>query len=142
MSSASTHGRLHLPTRRSSASAMSGADQAFTILRTIYTVAPILFGLDKFFNLLTFWPHYLAPVATQVVPVSPQAFMYGVGVIEIVAGLIVAWQPRWGALVVALWLLGIIVNLIVLGSFYDVALRDFGLLIGALALNRLATRRA
>ena len=142
MSSASTHGRLHFPARRASASSMSGADQAFTMLRTIYTVAPILFGLDKFFNILTFWPHYLAPVATQVVPVTPQAFMYGVGVIEIIAGLIVAWQPRWGALVVALWLLGIIVNLIVLGSFYDVALRDFGLLIGALALNRLASRRA
>lgn len=142
MSSASAHDRLHLPARRTSIAAMSGADQAYTMLRTIYTVAPILFGLDKFFNLLTFWPHYLAPVATQVVPVTPQAFMYGVGVIEIVAGLIVAWKPRWGSLVVALWLLGIIVNLIVLGGFYDVALRDFGLLIGALALNRLASRRA
>ncbi|MEA5453130.1 hypothetical protein SPF06_00205 [Sinomonas sp. JGH33] len=121
---------------------MSGADQAFTMLRTIYTVAPILFGLDKFFNILTQWPMYLAPAATQVVPVTPQMFMYGVGVVEIIAGLIVAWRPRWGSLIVALWLLGIIVNLLVLGHFFDVALRDFGLLVGALALNRLATRRA
>ncbi|NUP74524.1 MAG: hypothetical protein HOQ07_07730 [Sinomonas sp.] len=121
---------------------MTGADQAFTMLRTLYVVAPVLFGLDKFFNFLTYWPTYLAPVATQVVPVSPQAFMYGVGVIEILAGVLVAWKPRWGSLVVALWLLGIIVNLVVLGHFYDVALRDFGLLVGALALNRLATRRA
>jgi len=143
MSSASTHGRAHFPAKRAgSAVTMTGADQAFTMLRTIYTLAPILFGLDKFFNVLTFWPTYLAPVATQVVPISPQAFMYGVGVIEIIAGLIVAWRPRWGSLIVALWLLGIIVNLLVLGHFYDVALRDFGLLIGALALNRLATGRA
>ena len=143
MSSASTHGSAHVPARRSgSAAAMTGADQAFAMLRTIYTVAPILFGLDKFFNFLTFWPNYLAPVATQVIPVAPQTFMYGVGVIEIIAGLIVAWKPRWGSLLVGLWLLGIIVNLLVLGHFYDVALRDFGLLIGALALSRLATRRA
>ncbi|WP_428985666.1 hypothetical protein [Sinomonas terricola] len=142
MSSASTHGRAHFPAKRAGTAAMSGADQAFTMLRTIYTVAPILFGLDKFFNILTQWPMYLAPAATQVVPVTPQMFMYGVGVVEIIAGLIVAWRPRWGSLIVALWLLGIIVNLLVLGHFFDVALRDFGLLVGALALNRLATRRA
>ncbi|MCC2659569.1 MAG: hypothetical protein K0R37_343 [Arthrobacter sp.] len=115
------------------------ARQAFLLLRTVFTVAPILFGLDKFFNLLTDWTIYLAPVATAVVPVSAQAFMYGVGAIEILAGLLVALRPRIGSLVVAAWLLGIIVNLLVLGSFYDVALRDFGLLVGALALNRLAT---
>ena len=115
------------------------ARQAFLLLRTVFTVAPILFGLDKFFNLLTDWTIYLAPVATAIVPVSAQAFMYGVGAIEILAGLLVALRPRIGSLVVAAWLLGIIVNLLVLGSFYDVALRDFGLLVGALALNRLAT---
>lgn len=120
---------------------MSGADQAYFMLRTLYVVAPVLFGLDKFFNLLTYWPDYLAPLATRIVPLSPQGFMYVVGVVEIVAGLLVAWKPRWGSLVVGLWLLGIIVNLIVLGHFYDVALRDFGLLVGALALNRLSVRR-
>ena len=115
------------------------ARQAFLLLRTVFTVAPILFGLDKFFSLLTDWTVYLAPAATAVVPVSAQVFMYGVGAIEVLAGLLVALRPRIGSLVVAAWLLGIIVNLLVLGSFYDVALRDFGLLVGALALNRLAT---
>jgi len=118
--------------------AQEPARQAFLLLRTVFTVAPILFGLDKFFNLLTDWTIYLAPVATTVVPVSAQVFMYGVGAVEVLAGLLVALRPRIGSLVVAAWLLGIIVNLLVLGSFYDVALRDFGLLVGALALNRLA----
>ncbi|MEQ4565952.1 hypothetical protein [Paenarthrobacter sp. CAP02] len=116
--------------------------QAFILLRTVFTVAPVVFGLDKFTNLLTEWTHYLAPVATAVVPVPAQVFMYGVGVVEVVAGILVAARPRVGSLVVAAWLLGIIVNLLVLGAFFDVALRDFGLLIGALALNRLATARA
>jgi hypothetical protein len=115
------------------------ARQAFLLLRTVFTVAPILFGLDKFLNLLTDWTVYLAPVVTSVVPVSGQNIMYAVGVIEVLAGLLVAYRPRIGSLVVAAWLFGIIVNLLILGSFYDVALRDFGLLVGALALNRLAT---
>lgn len=113
--------------------------QAFMLLRTVFTVAPIIFGLDKFTNILTDWTIYLAPVATSVVPVPAQTFMYVVGVIEIVAGLAVAFRPRFGSLLVAVWLLGIIVNLLVLGNFFDVALRDFGLLVAALALNRLAT---
>ncbi|CAH0145092.1 hypothetical protein SRABI83_00574 [Arthrobacter sp. Bi83] len=124
---------------RTGALAQDTARQAFLLLRTVFTVAPILFGLDKFFNLLTDWTGYLAPVATSVVPVSGQTFMYVVGIIEIVAGVLVAFRPRIGSLVVAAWLLGIIVNLLILGNFYDVALRDFGLLVGALALNRLAT---
>ena len=112
--------------------------QAFLLLRTVFTVAPIIFGLDKFTNLLTDWTMYLAPVATSVVPVSAQSFMYVVGVVEIIAGIAVAVRPRFGSLLVAVWLLGIIVNLLVLGSYFDVALRDFGLLVGALALNRLS----
>jgi uncharacterized membrane protein YphA (DoxX/SURF4 family) len=115
--------------------------QAFVLLRTIFTVAPIVFGLDKFTNILTDWTHYLAPLATDIIPVSPEVFMYVVGVVEIVAGVLVALRPKIGSLVVALWLLGIIVNLLVLPGFFDVALRDFGLLVGALALNRLATAR-
>ncbi|GAA4888050.1 DoxX family membrane protein [Tessaracoccus lubricantis] len=118
-----------------------GSQQAFLLLRTIFTVAPILFGLDKFLNLLTDWTMYLAPLATDIVPVSPQVFMYVVGVVEIIAGILVAINPKIGSLVVAAWLLGIIVNLLILGGYYDVALRDFGLLVGALALNRLSTRR-
>src|SRR6476661_4597315 len=112
--------------------------QAYLLLRTVFTVAPIIFGLDKFTNLLTHWTIYLAPVATSVIPVPAQTFMYIVGVVEIVAGIAVAVRPRFGSLLVAVWLLGIIVNLLVLGNFFDVALRDFGLLVGALALNRLA----
>ena len=116
--------------------------QAFLLLRTVFTVAPILFGLDKFTNLLTDWTMYLAPVVTQVVPLPAQTIMYIVGVVEIVAGVVVALRPRFGSVLVAAWLLGIIINLIVLGGFYDVALRDFGLLVGALALNRLSPRKA
>src|SRR4051812_17184629 len=112
--------------------------QAFLLLRTVFVIAPILFGLDKFTNLLTDWTMYLAPVATSVVPLPAQTIMYIVGVVEILAGVVVAVRPRIGSAIVALWLLGIIINLIVLGSFYDVALRDFGLLVGALALNRLS----
>lgn len=112
--------------------------QAFLLLRTVFTIAPILFGLDKFTNLLADWTVYLAPVATSVVPMPAQTIMYIVGVVEIVAGLAVAFRPRFGSLLVAAWLLGIIVNLLLLGSFFDVALRDFGLLVAALALNRLS----
>jgi uncharacterized membrane protein YphA (DoxX/SURF4 family) len=116
------------------------ATQAFVLLRTVFTVAPILFGLDKFFNLLVDWPVYLAPWIDSIVPGSPQTAMYIVGVIEIVAGVLVAWQPKWGGLVVAGWLLGIIVNLVTGPGYFDIALRDFGLLVGALALSRLASR--
>jgi len=114
------------------------AHQAFLLLRTLFTVAPILFGLDKFFNLLVDWPAYLAPWIDRIVPGTAQQAMYVVGVIEIVAGILVAITPRWGSLVVALWLAGIIVNLLTLGNYYDVALRDFGLFVAALALSRLA----
>ncbi|QDY90604.1 DoxX family membrane protein [Arthrobacter sp. UKPF54-2] len=116
--------------------------QAFLLLRTVFTVAPIVFGLDKFTNLLTDWTMYLAPVATSVVHLPAQTLMYIVGVVEVVAGLAVALRPRFGSALVAVWLLGIIINLLVLGSFFDVALRDFGLLVGALALNRLSPARA
>jgi uncharacterized membrane protein YphA (DoxX/SURF4 family) len=118
------------------------AQQALLLLRTVFTVAPIAFGLDKFFNLLTDWPAYLGPFVDRLVPGTAQQAMYAVGVIEIIAGLLVAVRPRYGAVVVAVWLAGIIGNLLLLGHFYDVALRDFGLLVGALALWRLAGRTA
>ena len=123
-------------------SAVDPARQAFLLLRAAFTVAPIVFGLDKFANLLTDWPNYLAPWINDIVPGSGQDAMYLVGVIEIVAGIAVAVIPRYGALLVAAWLAGIILNLLTLSGFYDVALRDFGLLVAAVALARLATRYA
>jgi hypothetical protein len=115
------------------------AYQAFWLLRIGFTVAPILFGLDKFANLLTDWEGYLAPSIDKLVPGTAHQAMLAVGVIEIIAGVVVALLPRFGGYLVAAWLGGIIVNLLILGDYYDVALRDFGLLIGALALARLAT---
>jgi uncharacterized membrane protein YphA (DoxX/SURF4 family) len=112
--------------------------QAYALLRTGFAVAPILFGLDKFFEVLVDWPIYLAPWVDDIAPGSAQDFMYVVGGIEILAGLLVAVKPRYGAYLVAAWLGGIIVNLLSHSDYYDIALRDFGLLIGALALGRLA----
>jgi uncharacterized membrane protein YphA (DoxX/SURF4 family) len=111
---------------------------AFTMLRIAFTVAPIAFGLDKLFNVLTDWPRYLAGWVDDLMPGSAQDFMYAVGVIEIVAGLLVALKPRLGAPVVAAWLAGIILTLLTGPGEYDVALRDFGLMLAALTLTRLA----
>lgn len=116
--------------------------QAFRILHTGFTVAPILFGLDKFAGLLTDWTRYLAPIFPRLLGVSGHTFMYGVGVVEVAAGVLVALKPRYAAYVVAAWLAGIILNLLILGQYLDVALRDFGLLLGALALGRLAEAHA
>jgi hypothetical protein len=113
--------------------------QAYLTLRTGFIVAPILFGLDKFTNLLTDWTTYLAPSIDRMIPGSATSAMLAVGVVEIVAGLVVAVRPKIGGYLVAAWLAGIITNLLLLGDHYDVALRDFGLLLAALALARLAT---
>jgi hypothetical protein len=118
-----------------------GTDRAFLLLRTLFTIAPIAFGLDKFAELLTDWEQYLAPWVDDLVPGSAHQAMLAVGVIEVAAGLLVAIAPRYGALLVAAWLAGIIVNLVSMGEFYDIALRDFGLLVGALALAFLAADR-
>ena len=114
------------------------AHQAFLLLRTVFTVAPILFGLDKFVGLLTDWEQYLAPQIDNLIPGTVHQAMLAVGVVEVIAGLLVAVLPRIGGYVVAAWLASIIVNLLLIGGYYDVALRDFGLLVGALALARLA----
>lgn len=127
---------------RSRITSADPAQQAFWLLRTVFTVAPIVFGLDKFANVLTDWPQYLAPWIDDVVPGTAQQAMYAVGVVEVLAGILVAVAPRIGAWVVAAWLLGIIVNLLTIPGFYDIALRDFGLLVGAVALARLAVRYA
>jgi uncharacterized membrane protein YphA (DoxX/SURF4 family) len=118
----------------------TAAYQAFLLLRIGFTVAPVLFGLDKFFNWTVHWPDYLAGWINNIAPGSAQDFMYFVGAVEIVAGLAVAVAPAIGAPLVAAWLAGIVVNLLTKNppEYYDIALRDFGLLLGALTLARLA----
>jgi hypothetical protein len=121
----------------------TAARQAFLLLRIGFTVAPILFGLDKFAEVLTDdWTRYLAPEFNDVIPGSAEDAMYLVGAIEVVAGLVVLALPRYGSLLVAGWLGGIIVNLLLVGGYGDVALRDFGLMLGALTLARLAWSEA
>jgi uncharacterized membrane protein YphA (DoxX/SURF4 family) len=114
------------------------AYQAFVLLRIGFTALPIVMGIDKFSNTLVNWEHYLAPWIHDLSPLSALGTMHVVGVVEIVAGLVVALRPRIGAWVVAAWLAGIIVDLLLVGGYYDVALRDFGLCIAALALARLS----
>jgi hypothetical protein len=126
------------PTAPTGATTASAPREAFLLLRGVFTVAPILFGLDKFLGLLTDWERYLAPQIDALVPGTAHQAMLAVGVVEIVAGVAVAVRPRIGGYVVAAWLAGIIVNLLLIGGFADIALRDFGLLVGALALARLA----
>src|SRR5215211_6248927 len=105
------------------------AAQAFMLLRVAFVIAPILFGLDKFAEVMIGdWPKYLAPEFNDLIPGSAQDAMYIVGVVEIVAGLVVALSPRFGGLLVAGWLAGIIVSLLLVGGYADIALRDFGLL--------------
>jgi hypothetical protein len=114
----------------------TGAYRAYQILCVAFFLAPIAAGADKFFNYLTDWEQYLSPLVTRYIPAVD--FMRGVGVVEIAAGILVAISPRVGAYVVALWLAGIIINLVSMGTYYDIALRDFGLLLGAVALGELA----
>lgn len=114
--------------------------QAYVLLRAGFTLAPILFGLDKFFNVLVDWEQYLAPWVNRIIPGTGSDLMYVVGVVEIAAGLAVALKPRYGAYLVAAWLAGIVVNLLTYSDYYDIALRDFGLMLAALALARLAVR--
>jgi hypothetical protein len=118
----------------------TAAHQAFWLLRAGFTVAPILFGIDKFFNWTVQWPDYLAGWINDIVPGTGQQFMHVVGGVEIAAGLLVAFAPRIGAFVVAAWLGGIIINLLTKDApeYYDIALRDFGLMLGALTLGRLS----
>ena len=138
--SATTVGASTAPTTTASTRLRTDpAFQAFTLLRIGFTVAPILFGLDKFANVMVDWSVYLAPWINDILPGSADDAMYAIGVIEIIAGLAVALRPRYGALLVAAWLGGIIVNLLTYSGYYDIALRDFGRMLGALTLARLAT---
>ena len=130
-----TRGAVHAPERRLS----DPVFQAYALLRIGFVVAPILFGLDKFAHVLVHWEIYLAPRINDIVPGTAHDAMHVVGVIEIVAGLVVALRPRYGSLLVAGWLAGIIVDLLLIPGYYDIALRDFGLLLAALTLFRLAS---
>jgi hypothetical protein len=131
-------GPANLRTARPTPLAGRPVAQAYAILLAGFAALPVLAGLDKFFHLLVNWDQYLAPLAERLLPVSGHTFMLAVGVIEIAAGLLVAFRPRIGAYVVALWLWGIIINLLLIPGYFDVALRDFGLSLGALALARLS----
>ena len=115
------------------------AFQAYALLRVGFTVAPILFGLDKFLDWLVDWRIYLAPEVNDLIPGDAHQAMLAIGAIEIVAGLAVALRPKFGGYLVGAWLGGIIVNLLLQADYYDIALRDFGLLLAALTLARLAT---
>jgi hypothetical protein len=112
--------------------------QAYQILHVAFVVAPLVAGIDKFTHFLTNWDAYLAPIIPRTLGISGHTFMLGVGFIEILAAVIVAFAPRIGSWIVGLWLCGIIVNLLMLGSYYDIALRDLGLALGAFALARLS----
>jgi hypothetical protein len=133
---------MHSPLLPSRTIPADPARQALVVLRTVFTVAPIVFGLDKATNLLTDWPRYLAPWIDGIAPGTAQQAMYAVGVGEVVAGVVVTAVPRFGAWLVAAWLAGIIVDLATIPGYDDVALRDLGLLGAAVALARLAARYA
>lgn len=118
-------------------------EQAYLLLRSVFVAAPVLFGLDKFLGVLTDdWEGYLATWVDDLIPGDAHDAMLMIGVVEIVAGLVVLVTPRWGGLLVAGWLAGIIVNLVSTGEYYDIALRDFGLMVAALALSLLAMDRS
>jgi hypothetical protein len=128
--SSAVHARAHDPVY-----------QAYQILHVGFILAPLIAGLDKFFHLLVNWDRYLAPVVPRLLGISGHTFMLAAGVVEIIASLVVAFRPRIGAYIVTVWLWGIIVNLLLVPGFYDIALRDFGLSLGALALARLSEAR-
>jgi hypothetical protein len=112
--------------------------QAYQILHVGFVVAPLVAGLDKFFHLLVDWDRYLAPFVPRLLGINGHTLMLAGGVVEIAASLLVAFKPRIGGYVVAAWLLGIVFNLLLIPGYYDIALRDFGLALGALALARLS----
>lgn len=114
--------------------------QAFRILQVAFVVAPIIAGLDKFFYLLANWSNYISPIALKVLNYHDREFMMVAGVIEVIAGIGVLFKPKIFAYIVAVWLLGIVINLLLIGQFFDIALRDVGLMLGALALGRLSQK--
>lgn len=116
--------------------------QAFRLLQIVFVVAPILAGLDKFFYLLTNWSNYISPLALRVINYHDRGFMMIAGIIEIIAGIGIILRPKIFAYIVAIWLLLIIINLLMTGHYFDIALRDLGLLLSAIALGRLSQKYA
>jgi uncharacterized membrane protein YphA (DoxX/SURF4 family) len=116
-------------------------EKVISILRWTYGLVPIVAGADKFMLLLVDWDKYLAPQVANLLPLSPRSFMHFVGVVEITAGLLVLIKPRIGSLVVALWLLGIALNLLLTGQYYDIAVRDTVMAVGAFSLYLLVDGR-
>ena len=115
---------------------------SYWALRVTYILVPLLAGLDKFTNLLTYWPHYVSPTFARLLPMTPSAFMKIVGIVEIVVGLLVLTKAtRVGAYIAMVWLVCIAINLASMGLF-DIAVRDLGLAVGAFALGRLAEVRS
>jgi uncharacterized membrane protein YphA (DoxX/SURF4 family) len=121
--------------------AMTQAEKVTSLLRWTYGLVPIIAGADKFMHILTDWDKYLAPAVADILPMQPHAFMNIVGIIEIIAGVLVLVKPRIGSLIVALWLVGIAINLLLSGQYYDVAVRDTVMAIGAFSLYMLSGRR-
>lgn len=120
----------------------SQADRVASVLRWTYGLVPIVAGADKFTHLLTDWDKYLAPVVTEIIPLPANTFMLIVGIIEIVAGILVLVKPKVGSLIVSLWLIGIVINLLLTGQYYDIAVRDAVMAIGAFCLYTLLSRSA
>jgi hypothetical protein len=118
------------------------AHQAFQILQVTFVIAPIVAGLDKFFNILTNWSQYLSPLVSRIIQHHDQGFMMLVGAVEIAAGIGVLLKPRIFAYIVSLWLLGILLNLLLTGLYFDIALRDLGLCLAALSLGKLSQKYA
>lgn len=114
--------------------------QAFRILQVAFVIAPIIAGLDKFFYLLTNWSNYLSPLVLQIVNNHDRGFMMVAGVIEIIAGIGVIFKPKIFAYIISLWLLGIVINLLITGHYFDIALRDIGLLLAAFSLGKLSQK--
>ena len=121
--------------------ALTQTEKASSLLKWTYGLVPIVAGADKFMHLLTDWDKYLAPQIAGMLPFSPASFMNIVGIIEIVAGVLVLVRPRWGSLIVGLWLVGIALNLLMTGLYFDVAVRDLVMAIGAFALYILSGRK-
>jgi hypothetical protein len=136
--SAAAHTPTTVARSRTAVRTHTPAYQAYQILHVAFVIAPLIAGADKFFHFLVNWDQYLSPMVTRTLPISAHTFMQGVGVIEIVAALLVAVAPAVGGWVVGVWLLGIVVNLLTIPAYFDIALRDFGLALGAFALARLA----
>lgn len=127
------------PRSHAHSSEMSHTERVISLLRWTYGLVPIVAGADKFMHILTDWDKYLAPAIANILPIAPHTFMSIVGIIEIIAGVLVLIKPRIGSLIVGLWLVGIAINLLLTGQYYDVAVRDTVMAIGAFSLWMLSS---